>query len=94
VWLKAGGANPDQPDRLSTAIDLDDPTADIATALSVSGYFRLTLAEARTAIASIRDATASWRIEAAALNLPRREIERMADAFETDQRRAAQHIEP
>ena len=55
--------NPDRPDRLSTAIDLDDTTADIATALSVSGYFRLSLAEARSAIASICNATTSWRSE-------------------------------
>jgi serine/threonine-protein kinase HipA len=86
--------NPDRPDRLSTAIDLDNTAADIATALSVSGYFRLTLADARAAIASICDATSGWRSEAAALNLPSREIERMVEAFETDQRRAAKHIEP
>ena len=86
--------NPDRPDRLSTAIDLDDTTADIATALSVSGYFRLSLAEARSAIASICNATTSWRSEAAALNLPSQEIDRMAEAFETEQRRAASNIEP
>jgi serine/threonine-protein kinase HipA len=40
--------SPDNPGRLSTAIDLDDTTASIDTALSVSGCFRLSLAEART----------------------------------------------
>jgi serine/threonine-protein kinase HipA len=84
--------NPDRPDRLSTSIDLSNTAADIAIALSVSGYFRLSQAEARAAIASICDATSSWRTEAAALNLPSREIERMAEAFETDQRRAASNI--
>ena len=86
--------NPDRPDRLSTAIDLDDTTADIATALSVSGYFRLSLAEARSAIASIFNATTGWRNEAADLNLPSQEIDRMAEAFETERRRAASNIEP
>ena len=86
--------NPDRPDRLSTAIDLDDTTADIATAMSVSGYFRLSLAEARSTIASICNATTTWRSEAAALNLPSQEIDRMAEAFETEQRRAASNIEP
>jgi serine/threonine-protein kinase HipA len=84
--------NPDRPDRLSTAIDLDSTAADVAIALSVSGYFRLSPAEARSAIGSVRDATSFWRSEAAALNLPPREIERMAEAFETDQRRAAGNL--
>ncbi|HXL88872.1 MAG TPA: type II toxin-antitoxin system HipA family toxin [Streptosporangiaceae bacterium] len=86
--------NPDRPDRLSTAIDLDDTKADLGTLLSVSGYFRLTLAEARSEIASVRDATSRWRGEAASLNLPQREMDLMAEAFETDQRRAASNIEP
>lgn len=81
--------NPDRPDRLSTAIDLDHPKADIETALSVSGYFRLTLAEARSEVTSVRDATSGWRSEAADLNLPHREMDLMAQAFETEQRRAA-----
>jgi len=86
--------NPNRPDRLTTAIDLDDTKADLETALSVSGYFRLSLAEARSEIASVRDATSRWRNEAANLNLPQREMDLMADAFETDQRRAANNIGP
>jgi serine/threonine-protein kinase HipA len=85
--------NPHRPDRLSTAIDLDDTRADIETALSVSGYFRLTLAEARSQVTAVSEATSRWRSEAADLNLPRREIDLMAEAFETDQRRAANAIE-
>jgi serine/threonine-protein kinase HipA len=86
--------NPHRPDRLSTAIDLDDTKADVETALSVSGYFRLSLAEARSEIASVADATSGWRSEAAALNLPHREIDLMAQAFETDQRRVARTMKP
>ena len=85
--------NPHRPDRLSTAIDFDDTKADIATALSVSGYFRLTPAQARSETAAVNEATAGWRSEATNLNLPRREIDLMAEAFETDQRRAANVIE-
>jgi serine/threonine-protein kinase HipA len=86
--------NPNRPDRLSTAIDLDDTKADMGTALSVSGYFRLSLAEARSEVASVRDGTSGWRSEAAALNLPHREIDLMAQAFETDQRRFTSAVEP
>jgi serine/threonine-protein kinase HipA len=84
--------NPDRPDRLSTAIDLDDTKADIETALSVSGYFRLTLGAARSEVTAVSEATSAWRSEAADLDLPRREIDLMAGAFETDQRRAASAI--
>jgi len=81
--------SPDSPGRLSTAIDLDDTSASIETALSVASYFRLPPAEARSLISSVETATSRWRHEAAALSLPKREVDRMADAFETDQRRAA-----
>ena len=84
--------NPYRPDRLSTAIDLDNNTADIETALSVSGYFRLTLPEARSTITAVCEATSRWHGEAADLGLPRREIDLMAGAFENDQRRAASVI--
>lgn len=84
--------NPNRPDRLSTAIDLDDATADIQTALSVSSYFRLSQAEARSLVASVRDATSGWRDVAAELRLPNREVDLMAVAFENDQRRAAQAV--
>jgi serine/threonine-protein kinase HipA len=85
--------NPHRPDRLSTAIDLDDTKADIETALSVSGYFRLSPAEARSEVTAVSQATSRWQSEATDLDLPRREIDLMAEAFETDQRRTADAIE-
>jgi serine/threonine-protein kinase HipA len=85
--------NPNRPGRLSTAIDLDDTRADIETALSVSGYFRLSQAEARSLVAAIRDATSGWRSLATEVRLPNREIDLMAEAFETDQRRVAATID-
>lgn len=81
--------NPDNPARLSTAIDLDDTSASIENALSVSRYFRLTIGQARTLVAEVAEATSGWRREAEQLGLPRQQIDRMADAFETDQRRIA-----
>jgi serine/threonine-protein kinase HipA len=81
--------NPDGPGQLSTAIDLDDTSASIETALSVSDYFRLSSAEARSVVSSIEETTSAWRHEAAELGLAKREIDRMADAFETDQRLTA-----
>jgi serine/threonine-protein kinase HipA len=84
--------SPDNPARLSTAIDLDDTTASIANALSVSRYFRLTIAQARTLVSEVEEATAGWRREAEHLRLPRQQIDRMSDAFETGQRRTARLI--
>ena len=72
--------------RLSTAIDFDDNRASIETAISVSGYFRLPAAEARTIIGDVERATSHWRHEAAGLGLPRRQIDRMVDAYETSAR--------
>lgn len=84
--------NPDRPTRLSTAIDLDDTSASVETALSVCGYFRLSIAEARERIAGIEQATAGWRAEAVALGLPAYQISRMTDAFENEQRGVARQI--
>jgi serine/threonine-protein kinase HipA len=81
--------NPDSPGRLSTAIDFNDDQASIDTALSVAEYFRVRTSEARSIVASVAEATADWRREAASLGLPRQEIDRMSSAFETEQRRLA-----
>jgi serine/threonine-protein kinase HipA len=84
--------SPDNPARLSTAIDLDDTSASIENALSVSRYFRLTTAQARTLVAEVEEATSGWRREAEQLGLPRQQIDRMTDAFETSQRRIARLV--
>jgi serine/threonine-protein kinase HipA len=84
--------NPDNPSRLSTAIDLDDTAASVETAISVSGYFRLSTAEARAIASDVELATSHWRDEAAGLGLPRHQIDRMADAYETDERRTARAL--
>ncbi|HEY2436190.1 MAG TPA: HipA domain-containing protein, partial [Solirubrobacteraceae bacterium] len=84
--------NPDNPSRLSTAIDIDDNRASIEAAISVSGYFRLSTAEARTTISDVERATADWQRVAADLGIPRTQVSRMADAYETDQRRIARSL--
>jgi serine/threonine-protein kinase HipA len=81
--------NPDAPERLSTAIDLDDTRASIDTALSVSGYFRLSLRDAKSAASDVEQKTSGWRSEAIRLGLPGREIDKMTSAFDTSARRAA-----
>ena len=84
--------NPDSPSRLNTAIDLDDTEASIETALGVSGYFRLSAAEARAVVAKIERATSGWKNEARLLGLSGQQIDRMAEAYETDQRRVARSL--
>jgi serine/threonine-protein kinase HipA len=84
--------NPYSPGRLATAIDFDDPTASVETALSVCSYFRLSSADARTLIAGIERATANWRREAIALGLPRQQLDLMTDAYENPQRHIARAL--
>jgi serine/threonine-protein kinase HipA len=84
--------NPDNPSRLSTAIDIDDAGASIETAISVSDYIRLSIAEARTVVGDVERATSHWQHEAAGLVLPRQQIDRMADAYETAARRTARAL--
>jgi serine/threonine-protein kinase HipA len=84
--------NPHSTGRLATAIDFDDPTASIETALSVCGYFRLSSADARTLIADIEHATLNWRQEAAKLGLPRQQLDLMTDAYDNSQRHLARAL--
>lgn len=71
-----------KPRVLSTAIDLDDPTACLELALSVAEYFELDAEEARAIAREVASATGNWRAEAASLGIAQSEINRMASAFE------------
>lgn len=71
-----------KPRILSTSIDLDDATASMKLAFSVASYFGLDTAKARSIAAKVGKAVTTWRSSAAALALSRREIDRMASAFE------------
>jgi serine/threonine-protein kinase HipA len=84
--------NPDNPARLSTAIDLDDTAASIEVALSVSGYFRLSTAAASEIVVEVETATSGWRQVAAELGIPKRQTDRMTVAYDGDQRRIARSL--
>jgi len=78
-----------KPRILSTAIDLDDGTAALELALSVSGYFGLKDAEAREIAQQVGHAVSGWRQEAKGVGFSAAQIERMATAFEHDDLRAS-----
>lgn len=76
--------NPDPspgPKELSTAIDVDDPTASIDLALRVAPYFRLDRDEALTILGEVRRAVGGWRRAADEAGIDRRGIDAMAPAF-------------
>ncbi len=78
-----------KPRVLATAIDVDDRTASLDLALSVTAYFELEDAEARQIAKEVGRTVSDWRDEAAGLGLTSRNIDRMASAFEHDDLRAA-----
>ena len=84
--------NPDSPGRLSTTIDRDSAEASIDIALSVAESFRLSQSRAGLLIFEIEAATRGWRQEAQALGLLSDEVDRMAVAFESEQRRFARAL--
>lgn len=67
---------------LSTSIDYDDPTASIDLALSVIDDFRIKKARALEIIKEVTLAVNEWRSVATQFGLIKREIDRMASAFE------------
>lgn len=71
-----------RPRVLTTAIDLSDNTASLKLAYEVAGYFELKRDAARTIAGEVGKAVRRWREEAAKLGLSKREIDRMASAFE------------
>jgi len=71
-----------KPRILTTAIDFDDTSASLETAMAVAKDFRLSKAQAREIINMVSIAVKQWRSVASALGLPKRECDRMASAFE------------
>ena len=76
-----------KPRILATAINEDDNTASLALALEVAAYFELDAANAHKIAAQVGKVVSRWRAEAARQGLTKREIERMASAFEHDDQR-------
>ncbi|WP_157220840.1 type II toxin-antitoxin system HipA family toxin [Flavisphingomonas formosensis] len=71
-----------KPRHHALTLDGEDDTASLDTALSVAGYFGLTLEKARSIAAEVGAAVLAWRDVAAGLGLTGVQIDRMASAFE------------
>lgn len=71
-----------KPRILSTAIDLIDPTASLDLAFGAAHYFNLENLQAKKIAKEVGSAVALWRKEAAKLKIKKREIDRIASAFE------------
>ncbi len=69
---------------LTTSIDLDEGTCSLDLLEAASGFFALTLAQARSVIREVATVTATWRETAQAVGVRAAEIDRMASAFEHD----------
>jgi serine/threonine-protein kinase HipA len=70
------------PGEHSLSIDGSVHASDLDTVLGTADLYRLGKGEAEQIIAQVCAATANWRAEAAAVGLPREELERMSVAFE------------
>lgn len=87
--------NPDPepgPKYLSTAIDLDDPSASIENLMGVTTYFRLGRSGALRILAEVVVACRSWRQTAASAGATGEEISLMRSAFETEQAEVAARL--
>jgi serine/threonine-protein kinase HipA len=73
-----------KPRILSTAISEEDNSASLQLAMDNAGYFDLDAAKARAIAHDVGKAVSTWRAEAARHDLTKREIDRMASAFEHD----------
>ena len=71
-----------KPRVLSTSIDLVDPTASVDIAMDLAHYFDLTKLGAEQIVKKVSSAVALWREESAKLGIKKREIDRMASAFQ------------
>jgi serine/threonine-protein kinase HipA len=67
------------------AIDTDDPTPDVNRALETAAYYGLKPETAKGILASVKRAVSGWATAAKALRIPREEIERVAEAFRTEE---------
>ena len=74
---------------LTTNINLDEGTCSLDLLEAVSGYFALTLAQARPIIKEVATVTVTWRDTAKAVGARGAEIDRMASAFEHDDLKGA-----
>jgi serine/threonine-protein kinase HipA len=78
-----------KPRILTTAINEEDTTASLDLAFQVAAYFELKDVEARKIAADVARAVANWRREASRQGLSKAEIDRMASAFDHEDREKA-----
>ncbi len=78
-----------KPRILSTLIDTDDGTASLDLALSVAGYFNLSLDQGRRIAGEVGAAVSRWRRVATQVGLRKAELDRMASAFDHDDLKSA-----
>lgn len=78
-----------KPRVLTLAINEDDTTASLSTAMEVAGYFELEESQAREIAAQVAQSTSQWREAAAEHGIGKGEIERMASAFEHEDMKQA-----
>jgi serine/threonine-protein kinase HipA len=81
-----------KPRILTTAIDFDDTSASLETALAIAGDFRLSGIEAREIVKEVAGAVKLWRKAASDVGLTKREADRMASAFEHDDLEKAEQL--
>jgi len=71
-----------KPRVLTTAINAEDTTASIDLAFEVAGYFELQDAESRTVAREVANSVSRWRQQSVRYGIEKKEIDRMASAFE------------
>lgn len=82
---------PERLRELKTWISEDaGPEATIEALMSVTAYFRILPVRAKTILAEVEEAVATWRAEGRALGMTAAELESFSDAFEHDERQAVQ----
>ncbi len=82
-----------KPRILSTLIDYESDMASIETALSVTDEFRLSREQAEQIMHDVAEAVSNWRNVAAQSDLSKREIDRMASAFEHEDLEKAKGVQ-
>jgi serine/threonine-protein kinase HipA len=81
-----------KPRILSTAIDLVDPSASLDLAFNVGAYFEVNSNEMKQIAKEVAMATTEWQTIAKRLKIAKREIDRMASAFEHEDLKKAQVV--
>lgn len=81
-----------KPAVLSTAIDLDERTADIGLLMETAGDYGIQARQAKQIVRKLADATRGWADTARALGAREAEIQELSGAFEHDRLKTALHL--